>query len=92
LAAAVRFDDEELDDARLRVDDPLLLADDDRLLLADALLLLADERLDPPDFFDPPRELPLLRRSAISRSSPDSRQLVMGLSPETGTISPHKWR
>jgi hypothetical protein len=50
----------------------LLLADDDRGLLADERplaaderLLLADDRLDPLAFFDPPRELPLLRRSAI---------------------------
>jgi hypothetical protein len=50
----------------------LLLADDDRGLLADERplaaderLWLADDRLDPLAFFDPPREPPLLRRSAI---------------------------
>jgi len=64
----------EADDARLEPDDDRLEPDDDRLepdddrlepddLLPDARLPL--DRLDPLDFLDPPRELPLLRRSAI---------------------------
>ena len=50
----------ELEDARLEPDDERLEPDD---LLPDDRLAL--DRLDPLDFFDPPRELPLLRLAAI---------------------------
>lgn len=58
FAAALRFVEEAEPDELLRLRD----ADDDRLL--DALLL--DERLlDELERFDPPLDLPVLRRSAI---------------------------
>jgi hypothetical protein len=72
LAAALRLVAEpELDEARVRAElDADLLRDElDDDLLADERLepdeRLPLERLDPLDRFDPPRELPLLRRSAI---------------------------
>jgi hypothetical protein len=51
-----------------------------------------DERPDPLDRLDPP-DPPLLRRSAMSRSSPwSSRELVPDSYPRTGTISPRSAR
>jgi hypothetical protein len=81
LAAALRLADVERELELL----------DDRLLLADARLLLLDARLDPPDFFDLPPELPLLRRSAIPLPLVIPR-LCLGLTPEPGTISPRSAR
>jgi hypothetical protein len=80
LAAAVRFVDDprELEAGLLRdeLDDERLVVADARLLPADDPLLLDDERLEPLDFLAPPRELPLLRRSAIWLP-PDPCELVM---------------
>jgi len=58
---------EELDAERFELEDERLDLEDERLepddLLPDDRLAL--DRLDPLDFFDPPRELPLLRLAAI---------------------------
>jgi hypothetical protein len=80
----------ELDPDERELEARLLLADE-RLLLVDARLLLLDARLDPPDFFDLPPELPLLRRSAIPLPLVIPR-LCLGLTPEPGTISPRSAR
>jgi hypothetical protein len=71
-------DAEPVELLRLRDD-----VDEDRVL---------DERLlDELDRFDPLLDLPVLRRSAISLPLV-CRELVVGLFPQRGTISPHRVR